>query len=186
MKIHGKVLDSSSPGRGLSGVSVSNGEHVVATDARGGYELDLEPGGHSFVWVTVPAGMRPVSEFYLRAGDAAAVDEVDFECLEDLGFDDVSDAALGHDGNAHCFLDGLDHLRIRGTGNAAVFSDLCRNAFESHDRRGASFFSNASLLSIDDVHDDSAFEHLSETDFGFKRRFFHVVHSFERHPSRAT
>ena len=81
MRIHGKVLDSSSPGRVLSGVSVSNGEHVVATDARGGYELDLEPGGHSFVWVTVPAGMRPVSEFFLRAGDAAAVDEVDFELM---------------------------------------------------------------------------------------------------------
>ena len=72
MRIRGMVIDSSSPGEGLSGVSVSNGEHVVTTDARGGYELDLEPTDHAFVWVTVPAGMRPVSEFYRRSGIEAS------------------------------------------------------------------------------------------------------------------
>jgi outer membrane protein assembly factor BamB/predicted MPP superfamily phosphohydrolase len=74
-------MDSSSPRGGLPGVSVSNGEHVVVTDGRGRYELDLEPGSHAFVWVTVPAGMRPVSEFYRRAGElkGSAGDEVDFQ-----------------------------------------------------------------------------------------------------------
>lgn len=63
IKIEGQVRDVSS-GRAVENVPVSNGEHVVRTDAAGRYALEISPGGHRFVFVTVPDGFRPGEGFY--------------------------------------------------------------------------------------------------------------------------
>jgi hypothetical protein len=67
----------------------------------------------------------------------ALVDEVDLEGFENAGLDEVADAALGHDRDAHRRLDGLDHRRVTGAGDAAVLADLRGHALERHHRAGA-------------------------------------------------
>ena len=79
MVIHiiGSVRDSD--GRGLGGILVSNGEHVVHTDQHGRYAIEATPpaeaamaqenvrgrlGGHSFIFVTVPGGYTADGSFY--------------------------------------------------------------------------------------------------------------------------
>ena len=62
MQITGRVKDAS--GRGISGVLVSNREHVVQTDAEGRYDIQVEPGARSLVFVTVPGGFRSLGSFY--------------------------------------------------------------------------------------------------------------------------
>ncbi len=77
IKIEGRVRDASSK-RGLENVSVSNGEHVVRTDADGRYALQVSPDAHRFVFVTVPDGYRPGEDFYRPTfgwtGDQRGVD----------------------------------------------------------------------------------------------------------------
>ena len=70
MQITGRVKDDS--GRGLSGILVSNGEHVLRTDADGHYDLRAEPEAHSFVFVTVPDVFRSTDTFFqpVRAGSS--------------------------------------------------------------------------------------------------------------------
>ena len=86
----------------------------------------------------------------------ALVDEVDLERLEDPRLHEVSDAALGHDRDAHRLLDGADHRRIARARDAAVLADLRRHALERHHRDGARLFGDLGLLGVDDVHDDAA------------------------------
>ena len=73
IQIEGRVREAGSA-RGLENVCVSNGEHVVRTDAGGRYELEIEPGEHRFVWVSVPDGFRLSAEFHrsTRGWDASA------------------------------------------------------------------------------------------------------------------
>ena len=66
MQVSGTVRQITSP-RPLAGVCVSNGQSIVQTDAEGHYTLDLDPGGHRFVFVTVPDGLRPQKSFYRSA-----------------------------------------------------------------------------------------------------------------------
>ena len=62
MQITGRVKNAS--GRGINGVLVSNGEHVLETDADGRYDIQVEPGAHSLVFVTVPGGFRARGSFF--------------------------------------------------------------------------------------------------------------------------
>ena len=86
MLVSGTVRDSSS-GAGVSNVLVSNGEHVVETGPEGAYRLEVEPGGHAFVWTASPAGFRPAERFYQPVPDGAAREDhgkevvFDFELL---------------------------------------------------------------------------------------------------------
>ena len=78
IEIRGRVMDEPS-GRGLGGVLVSNGEQIVQTDEEGRYALEVEPGVHRFVFVTVPDGFRATSEFYSSTRNwIDAQDGVDF------------------------------------------------------------------------------------------------------------
>ena len=81
LQIEGRVREAGS-GRGLENVCVSNGEHVARTDAGGRYGLEIEPGGHRFVWVSVPDGFRLPADFYrsTRGWDVSRRD-VDFELV---------------------------------------------------------------------------------------------------------
>lgn len=61
-------------GRGLAGVSVSDGKHVVKTSADGSFELPANPQAR-FVTVTTPSGYAPTTEHYIRiAPDVASYD----------------------------------------------------------------------------------------------------------------
>ncbi|MDE5944985.1 MAG: metallophosphoesterase, partial [Rikenella sp.] len=51
--------------KGLSGVSVSDGRHVVKTAADGSFELPANPQAR-FVSVTTPSGYAPAREHYIR------------------------------------------------------------------------------------------------------------------------
>lgn len=64
-QLEGKVRDES--GRGIEQVAVSNGEDIVTTDGKGRYQLGIDPGSHSFVMVTVPAGYGAPEAFYRSA-----------------------------------------------------------------------------------------------------------------------
>ena len=48
------------------------------------------------------------------------MDVVDVERLEDLGFDEVSDASLRHDGDGHLGDDRFDEVRIAHASHAAL------------------------------------------------------------------
>ena len=85
IEIEGRVREAGSA-RGLENVCLSNGEHVVRTDAGGRYELEIEPGEHRFVWVSVPDGFRLSAEFHrsTRGWDAPRRD-VDFDLVPEPG-----------------------------------------------------------------------------------------------------
>ena len=98
-----------------------------------------------------------------RGEDLGLVDVVDPERLEDLGFDEVPDPGLGHDGDGDGVLDALDHLRVGHAGHAAVGPDVGRDPLEGHDRHRTGVFGDLGLVGVDDVHDDAALEHLGQT-----------------------
>ena len=50
-----------------------------------------------------------------RSEDLALVDVVDFEGLQDLGFDEMTDATLGHHRDGHRLHDGLDNSGVGHT-----------------------------------------------------------------------
>ena len=83
-------------------------------------------------------------------------------CFEDLGFDEVADADLGHDGDGDGGLDGLDHAGVGHAGDAAGGADHGGDALEGHDGDGSGFFGDDGLVYVHDVHDDAALEHLGE------------------------
>ena len=62
MRVHGTVYDETESG--IPAVLVSNGEEVVRTDSKGGYEIIAEPGVHTFIFVSVPDTYRPAHTFY--------------------------------------------------------------------------------------------------------------------------
>jgi len=78
VKIEGKVYNKDS-GEGVGGALVSNGEQVVRAEEDGSYVLAVEVGIHPFVWVSLPAGMRPAERFYQAVPEADG--EVDFALL---------------------------------------------------------------------------------------------------------
>ena len=75
VRVSGTVLDER--GNGVPWVSISNGEFVVRTDARGRYEIEAEPGSHSFITVSAPDTHRTVGGFYRRVPMTNAT--VDFQ-----------------------------------------------------------------------------------------------------------
>ena len=103
-----------------------------------------------------------VVEFVGGGEDFGLVDEVDREGFENLGFDEVADAGLGHDGDADGLLDGFDHAGMRHAGHAALCADHGGNAFERHDGDCAGLLGDDGLVDVHDVHDDAALEHLCE------------------------
>src|SRR4029079_19341470 len=90
------------------------------------------------------------------------VDVVDLERLQDLCLDEVPDPALRHHGDRYRLLALADQLRVGHARDPAVAADVGRDALERHHRAGARVLRDPGLLSVDDVHDDPALEHLGE------------------------
>ena len=80
-QIQGRIRDRAHD-RGMEGVMVSNGEHVIRTDAEGRYVLAVEPGAHTFVRMTVPDGFRPIERFYQAVPEEGGT--LDFELVPAL------------------------------------------------------------------------------------------------------
>ena len=97
--------------------------------------------------------------------DLGLVDEVDADLLQDLGFGEVADAGLGHDGDGDGGHDLFDELGVGHAGDAAFGADHGGDALERHDGDSTGLFSNAGLLDVHDVHDDATFEHFGEAQF---------------------
>ncbi len=96
-----------------------------------------------------------------RGQDLGLVDVVDAEALQDLSFDEVTDACLGHDGDADGGDDAVDHVRVAHARDAALCANVCGDPLECHDGDGAGVFGDLGLLSGDHVHDHTALEHFS-------------------------
>ena len=92
----------------------------------------------------------------------AFVDVVDLDRLKNLGFGEMPDAALGHDGDRDGGLNALDHLRVAHARDAARCADVGWDALERHDGTGSGRLGDPRLLGGGDIHDDAAFEHLGE------------------------
>ncbi len=98
-----------------------------------------------------------------RGEHLGLVDEVDAERLQDLGFDEVTDADLGHHGDRHRCLDAFDHLGVAHAGDATVAADVGRHPLERHHRDCSGVLGDLRLLRRDDVHDDATLHHLGES-----------------------
>jgi hypothetical protein len=112
-------------------------------------------GGLEGVFVDVKVGVG-------RGKDLGFVDEVDAERLQNLSFSQVSDAYLGHYGDAHRFLDILNHLRVAHARDPAFAADVSGHSLKRHDGHGSGIFRDASLFYVDDVHDDAVAQHTSQ------------------------
>mmetsp|Transcript_23533 Transcript_23533/g.49693 ORF Transcript_23533/g.49693 Transcript_23533/m.49693 type:complete len:270 (+) Transcript_23533:479-1288(+) len=95
--------------------------------------------------------------------DFRLVDVVDFAGLENLGFDEVSDAGFGHDGDGDGVFDFEDHGRVGHAGDSSVAADVGGDAFEGHDGDGSGGFGDFGLFYVHDVHNYSSLEHLSQS-----------------------
>jgi hypothetical protein len=62
-----------------------------------------------------------------------------------LAFDKVADSGLCHDRNGHSCHDLLDHLWIRHSRHATLYSNVGRYTFQGHDGNCASFLGDACL-----------------------------------------
>ena len=110
----------------------------------------------------VKLGLVDVIDVIGRGENLGLIDVVDLDGLQDLRLDDVTDAALGHDGDGDGHLDALDHLGVAHARDAACGTDVGRDALEGHDGAGACLLGDACLLGRGNVHDDAALEHLRE------------------------
>src|SRR4029079_7021283 len=90
------------------------------------------------------------------------VDVIDPERLQDLRFDEMADARLGHDGDRDDLLDLLDLRGVRHAGDTAVSADVGRHTLEGHDGAGAGILGDLRLIGRGDVHEDAALEHLGQ------------------------
>mmetsp|Transcript_44521 Transcript_44521/g.111862 ORF Transcript_44521/g.111862 Transcript_44521/m.111862 type:complete len:401 (-) Transcript_44521:8-1210(-) len=91
--------------------------------------------------------------------DLALVDAVDAQVLQNLGLDEVPDAALRHHRDGDRVDDLLDHLRVRHARHALLVPDVCWDALQGHDCTSARLLGNLRLLGVHDVHDDAALQH---------------------------
>ena len=97
------------------------------------------------------------------------VDVVDLKRFENLRLGEMADPALGHDGDRDRLLDLDDLLRIAHPRDAALGTDVGRNALERHHRAGARLLCDPGLVGVDDVHDHAALEHLGEPSLDSER-----------------
>ena len=105
IKIEGSVREVP-PERGLKNIRVSNGEHIVQTDADGRYALEVAPGDHRFVFVTVPDGFRLCGNFYRSTlGWTGSLSGVDFN-LTPAPEGDRRTFTMAHISDTHVVLEG--------------------------------------------------------------------------------
>merc|ERR1712087_542499 len=102
------------------------------------------------------------------------INVVNTDGLQDLGLNKVTDSGLGHNWNGHSFANFLDHLRITHASHTTVLTDIGWNSLEGHDGNGASLFGDASLLCVDDVHDNTTLEHLGKANLDSHGSLLHA------------
>ncbi len=100
------------------------------------------------------------------------VDVVDADGFQDLRFDEMTDAAFGHDRDGDGIHDLEDQVGVGHAGHAALGADVGGDAFERHDGAGAGVFGDAGVFGGDHVHDDAALEHLGQAFFDSKSSSF--------------
>ncbi len=69
----------------------------------------------------------------------------------------MADAHFGHHRNRDGVHDFANDFNAGHARDAAFFADVGGHAFQGHDRAGASFFGDAGLFGVGDVHDDATF-----------------------------
>jgi hypothetical protein len=107
--------------------------------------------------------------FFVRGSENFTfVNEVDAELLQNLGFSEVADASLGHHRNRNRGDDLLDEARLGHAGYAAFGANHRGNALQRHHGDGPGLFGNFRLLDVHHIHDDSALQHLGQTDLEAK------------------
>ena len=92
----------------------------------------------------------------------ALVDVVNLDGLQDLCLGNVTDAALGHDGDGDSLLNAANHLRVAHTTHTTCSTDVGGDAFEGHDGTGTGSLGNPGLFGSRHVHDNTALQHLSQ------------------------
>ena len=110
----------------------------------------------------IELGLVDVVLVICRREHFTLVDIVDLDRLQDLCFCEMTDTALCHNRNADSFLNAANHFRITHTGHTAGCTNVCRNAFQSHNGTGTGCFSNLCLFRCGNVHNDTALEHLCQ------------------------
>ena len=98
----------------------------------------------------------------------ALINIIDPERLQNLRFDKVADARLGHHRDCHCGNDALDHIGVTHARHTTIATDVSRHPFQRHHRTRAGLFGNARLLRCHHIHDHAALEHLRQA--GFHRK----------------
>ena len=147
-KISGAVRDTG--GGGLGGVLVSDGYRIVATDAEGGYAIDVPAGEDSVpadVSVVIPTGFRAVGRFWrVIDPELDGVFTADFELKRDPATANA-DFSIAVVSDLH--LRGQQYLTLLDTVRpapafVACLGDLCNN---STDGKG----NPAPLISYGDI-----------------------------------
>ncbi|KAL0555664.1 hypothetical protein IC582_009618 [Cucumis melo] len=103
--------------------------------------------------------------FISESKNFALIHIINTNGLKNLSFNEMTDSSLRHDRNRNSLFDFLDELWVTHSGDTALGSDVCRNSFKSHDGASSSLFGDTSLLCVDDVHNYTAAEHLSQSNF---------------------
>ena len=92
-----------------------------------------------------------------RTEHLALVDVVYLYSLQNLCFGEVSNAALGHHGNAHSLLNALYHLGVTHAAHATSRTYVGRNALQGHHSTCTCLLRNSRLLRSRYIHNHSAF-----------------------------
>ena len=108
-------------------------------------------------------GLVDVVNIIRRRQHFRLVDVVDFESFEHLGFNKVTNSCFRHHGNLDLGLDRVDEVRVAHSSNSALCTDVGWDTLERHNSDRACVLGNSRLFSVDDIHDDTALEHLCET-----------------------
>ena len=96
------------------------------------------------------------------------IDKIHFQRFQDLGLGEMPDTAFSHDRYGDRRLNLLYHAGVRHAGHPAIPADVGRNPFQRHNSHGPRLLRYSGLLHGGDVHNHTAFEHLSQADFDFK------------------
>ena len=92
----------------------------------------------------------------------AFIDIINLDGLKNLCFCEMADPYFCHDRNAYCLLNPADHFWIAHAGYAARGANIRRDTLERHYRTCPCVFRDLCLFGRSYVHDDPAFEHLSQ------------------------
>ena len=109
--------------------------------------------------------LQDVVLFICRSQNLRLINVIDPDGFQNLRFHEMPDAALGHDRDADRVHDSEDQVGVRHAGHTALGADVCRDAFQRHDGACSGILGNFGMFGGDNVHDDAAFKHLSQSLF---------------------